>query len=115
LSIEPGALSFEPEVPIDGETVTITAIIKNIGGRKAGDVEVVIGDQLSVIGGIETGGSASVSWAGTFSAGTHKIIVEVDRNDLIEERDETNNIAEKNLTVATLPDLLNHENPKGRN
>jgi subtilase family serine protease len=101
-------IGFNPEVPIEGETMTITAVVWNYGGRKAGDVEVVIGDQLSVIGGIEAGGSASVSWAGTFSAGTHKIIVEVDPNNKIEEKDETNNKLEKNLTIATLPDLLAH-------
>ncbi|MEW6006762.1 MAG: CARDB domain-containing protein, partial [bacterium] len=32
----------------------------------------------------------------------------VDPNNLIDERNETNNIAEKNLTVSTLPDLLPH-------
>ncbi|MEW6618037.1 MAG: CARDB domain-containing protein [bacterium] len=98
-------ITFEPEVPVEGEPVTIKATIWNYGGTPVKDVEGVISHQSLAIGEIEDGGSATVSLVGTFTAGTHKIVVEVDPANQIKERDETNNIAEKNLTVATLPDL----------
>jgi prenyltransferase beta subunit len=98
-------ISFEPAVPRDGETVTITAIIYNLGGRACQNAEVLINDQLSVIDEISVGGSATVKYTETFTSGTRKIIVQVDPDNKIEERDETNNIAEKNLTVVNLPDL----------
>ncbi|MEK9149306.1 MAG: CARDB domain-containing protein [Candidatus Desantisbacteria bacterium] len=99
---------FDPQVPIEGDTVTVTAVVENIGGSKAENIEVAVSNQLSAISEIGAGGSATVSYTGTFSAGIHKIRVEIDPENKIEERNETNNIAEKNLTIATIPDLIPH-------
>ncbi|MDI6734803.1 MAG: CARDB domain-containing protein [bacterium] len=98
-------ISFEPEVPVEGEPVTIKATVWNYGGTLVENVEVVIGNQLSVISKIEAGGSASVTVVSNFTAGTYKIIVTVDPDDLVKERDETNNTASKNLTSSILADL----------
>jgi parallel beta-helix repeat protein len=106
LTISSSDISFSNPNPEEGEAVTITATIHNIGIADASDVivqffgdEIQIGsDQtISAINARETG-TAQVNWTAT--AGTHNISVIVDPYDAIAESNENNNIAHKLITTS---------------
>jgi len=103
LTLSSADISFSPATPTEGDSVTITATVHNIGDADANnfmvsffDDTVLIGtDTISVSAGSST--PASVSWTAT--AGDHNIRVIADSGDAIEESDETNNEASKTLPV----------------
>jgi parallel beta-helix repeat protein len=110
-------ISFSNPSPAVGETVTITAIIHNIGTISANDVIVQFfdgdpdnsGTQIGVaqtIASITAGGTgtAQVDWTAT--AGSHDIYVIVDPYDDIPELDENNNEAHINCEVEVLSGSL---------
>jgi hypothetical protein len=92
-------IAFSPTSPREGQNVTITATVANIGYRAASS----IGVRFAVDGVVQTpdrsitslaaGGSASVSiqWRSQGKPGTHSVLVTVDPLNTIRESDETNN------------------------
>jgi len=103
LTVSPPDISFYPASPTEGDSVSITAIIHNIGGADANNFTVSFFDGTSLIGNDTISGnanstsSASTSW--TSVAGNHIIRVVADSGDVIVESDETNNGANKTITV----------------
>lgn len=110
LSISSEDVNFSPEVPIEGQPVTITASIHNQGGKQVNDVRVVIGDRSSVIGEeiiptIGAGESREVSFDWLAEAGTNEFEIIIDPDNLIPETNEDNNSVYFFLTPGTKPDL----------
>jgi squalene cyclase len=96
LAISSEDVGFTPQVPIEGEPVTITATVHNRGGRQVEKVKVVISDQSSVIGEetiqtIPVGGSEAVEFTWIAESGTHEFEIVVDPENLISETSEDNN------------------------
>lgn len=106
LVVTRGDLSFDPPTVALGEAVTIRAEVSNLRRLAAHDVavrflrvdpaagEVPIGtDQiLAEIGGLGSG-TAEVSFDTSVLTGSALVLVKVDPQNLIDERDETNNVA----------------------
>jgi subtilase family serine protease len=104
------------EVIVNGTTVQIRALIKNIGGSTAQNVVVNFYDgtpltetdfiDSTIISSIPAGAtqSASVGWLP--NEGVHYVWVIVDPLDNIPEFDENNNKAFSALTVNARPDLV---------
>jgi hypothetical protein len=118
LSLHELDIVFNPETPTDGETVIITATIHNAGTDD--DVSLVVVqffDGNPEAGGVQIGSdqtipdiahestdTAQVTW--TAIPGTHDIFVRVDPYDTIQEANENNNHAFRQITVSgvALPD-----------
>jgi len=104
------SISWSPENPLTGETVTINVIVKNQGTGKA------IGSQLSFyvdelykgyqyVESLEFGASVTVEFDWTASQGNHILQMVIDADKAVSESDETNN--EKSATISSLvPDLI---------
>jgi hypothetical protein len=105
LTLNSNDISFSPATPTEGDSVTITAIIHNIGGADANNFDVSFLDSTSLIRkdriSVSAGSStpASITW--TAIAGDHTIRVIADSENVIAESDETNNEAIRTLTVKT--------------
>ncbi|PXF51153.1 MAG: hypothetical protein C4B55_01715 [Candidatus Methanophagaceae archaeon] len=106
LTLSSTDISFSPPPatqPTEGDSVTITATVRNIGEAAASDFRVsffdgdsLIGiDTISVTAGFTT--TASTTWIAV--AGDRTIKVVADSEDAINESDETNNEATKTITV----------------
>jgi len=104
LTLSSTDISFSPaSQPTEGDSVTITATVRNIGEAAASDFRVsffdgdsLIGiDTISVTAGFTT--TASTTWIAV--AGDRTIKVVVDSGGAITESDETNNEASKTITV----------------
>jgi prenyltransferase beta subunit len=116
LSISSTDITFSNPTPTVGETITITANVKNSGIAQADGVLVQFYDGDPSAGGVLIGettissipsfgsSQASIQWT-IPDASAHIIFVKIDPLNVIDELDETDNIASKNLTSATLPDL----------
>ncbi|MBI5075871.1 MAG: hypothetical protein HZB62_11995 [Nitrospirae bacterium] len=123
LSISSTDITFSSPAPKTGDAITITANIKNTGpaqapstgsGQAGITVQFYDGDPLA--GGILIGEAiiasipafssspASITWT-IPSAAASTIFVSIDPLNAIDELSEADNIASKNLTSATLPDL----------
>src|SRR4030043_893736 len=116
LSISSADISFSNPAPTAGETITISANIKNSGPAQADNIVVQFYDGDPLAGGVLIGertitsipsfGSSQASISYTIPTASSKtIFVKIDPLNVIDELDETDNIASKNLTSATLPDL----------
>lgn len=110
LAISSEDISFSPQVPIEGESVLITATIHNQGGTSVENVKVVISHLSLVIGeevipSIPAGGEEMAFFTWTAEAGTNEFEIVVDPENLIKERDEENNSVYFFLTTGTRPDL----------
>lgn len=104
-------ISFTPAEPTDGTEVTIAATVLNDGLQDVGMVDVAFFDvtngtpqaigETQTISGIAAGGSgeAAVAYDTTGKEGERTIRVVVDPSELVPEMDETDNEAEKVLTV----------------
>ncbi len=107
LEITPSDIWFSPEEPFEEELVTIFANVSNIGDVDANNVRVVYyADDYLMDGNsfdIPAGGSVLAEFAWVAQEGTHTIKISVDPLDLIEESDETNNEAEKDIWVDPRP------------
>ena len=106
LTLSSTDISFSPPPatqPTEGDSVTITATVRNIGEAAASDFRVsffdgdsLIGiDTISVTAGFTT--TASTTWIAV--AGDRTIKVVADSGGAITESDETNNEASKTITV----------------
>ncbi|MEW6054879.1 MAG: CARDB domain-containing protein [Nitrospirota bacterium] len=116
LSLSSSDLTFSNPTPTVGETISIIATIHNIGPAQADNVLIHFYDGNPSSGGTFIGettipsitayGSSptSISWT-IPTASARTIYVKVDPSNTIDELDEEDNIASKNLTSATLPDL----------
>jgi subtilase family serine protease len=104
-----------PAVPIEGDTVTIRAVVRNAGMVQAPafTVEFFVGppeqgDVLALWDGVELPGTTAVtletSWTAT--PGTQQFWIRLDHADAVEESNEQNNTEAIQLTVLTKPDLI---------
>ena len=92
-------LEMQPAQPMPGESVTLFAVIQNVGDSEAEDlfyVRFVIDgeevDAISVPSGVGVGRSRTVSTVWSASPGAHVLEVDVDRPlDRVREQNETNN------------------------
>lgn len=112
LNIQGANIGFDPVAPTAGEVVTIYATILNDGSASADEVAVqfmeTIGSSATPIGAqqvipsIPAGGSGivQISFDTSNKAGDRKIDVVVDPNNFIAEIRETDNRAQKTLSVT---------------
>jgi peptidoglycan/xylan/chitin deacetylase (PgdA/CDA1 family) len=112
-------ITFTPSAPAEGETVTISTTIHNIGDEAANNILVDFYDgQPSVenligsdtITSIDNGTSAVASTSWTAVAGNHDIFVVADPNNAISESNENNNEASKPLIIGGSGSVLHVEN-----
>jgi len=111
LTLNASDLSFVPVNPAEDDfvNVNITAIVHNIGGADANNFTVSFTDGTALIGDIiisaraNSSSNASILW--TAASGVHNISVVVDAENEIVESNDTNNEAEKAITVQTKPEL----------
>jgi len=112
LTVSPTDISFSPSDPIEGQYVSITATIHNIGTQNAANVLLAFydGDKLignGTIDAIAAGGASSISilWNAE-PRDWHTIKVVVDPENAIVEVNENNNQASRSIYVyPLLPDL----------
>jgi subtilase family serine protease/flagellar hook assembly protein FlgD/fibronectin type 3 domain-containing protein len=102
LAVDPGEVAFYPAVPVKGEVVIVSAVVRERTERGAGDVrvEITIVDssgmpvltQVATLAAIQPQGAAtaSVSWVPP-REGTHRVRVRVDPELAIDELREDNN------------------------
>lgn len=116
LTISASDITLSNTAPTVGETITITATIRNTGPAHAENVLVGFyeGDPNSggtligetAVPSIPSFGSSQTSIAWVIpSASSKRIFVVIDALNTVEELDEADNIASLPLTIATLPDL----------
>ena len=115
LTVAASGIGFHPKQPVQGDEVTVTAVIRNTGDARAAGITVQFFDVsdgvLLPIGGrqslaeIGPGASATaqVSYATAGMAGTRRIQVVVDPNNFVVESNEGDNEAALSLTVAPPP------------
>lgn len=103
-------ITIFPLEPAIGESVTITAAVKNQGEYRANSSymtcyidESVLDTRL--VGPIEPGITATVTFAWIAAEGAHVIKTIADANNTIPETDETNNTATYSITTSA-PDLV---------
>jgi hypothetical protein len=103
-------LQFSNPDPIEGDEISITSKIHNIGlGLIETEINVYLDyiDSKSIIGSkkmtISNNASKSVSFSWQTIQGLHKIILEIDPRDNIKESDEFNNIINKTIYVKPKP------------
>jgi len=99
-------ITWSPEDPIRGETVTFSVVIENDGSGSAGPsaVEFYIDDisrGFQDVPRIEAGDNVTKTFTWAAKSGTHFVKVVVDKNNQILEIDETNN--EKTVTFFKMP------------
>lgn len=105
LSITADDITFSPDLPEEGQFVTISATVWNIGNLNATNVDVrfqredafISETQVSLIPFGENR-TASAQWPAL--QGNHRIKVIVDSDDIIVELSETNNQASKMIRVV---------------
>lgn len=133
LEITEQNISFNPNAPLTGNEVTVSATIFNTGKLDAENVKVEFFNQDPRLGGtplgtaqtillIPSGGSAiaHTKFSTAEMVGAEQIVVFVDRDNNINEITKTNNAAAKILTIGGMPDLavfadditLSNPNPK---
>lgn len=118
LHVENQDVSFSTQTTVQGEIVTITASIHNLGGFSAQNIGVRVYDGDPAQGGVQigaeqtlavlpAGGAApvTVDWNTSGIGGARVIHVLVDPQGTLAERDETDNHAVATFYVSTLPDL----------
>ena len=109
LAVTAADITFTPSIPSEGETVTISATIHNLGDDNATNVLVnfydgqpgagtLIGSDTIPSLGEGTSAAASTTWTAT--AGAHDMFVVADPEDTIAESNENNNVASKLLVIG---------------
>lgn len=108
-------ISVDPATVGEGEIVTIQAEVGNIGEILAEDIPYAIylrypsgytrKVDIGMIDELNPGDAEFIEfeWVATYKPGEYTAILKVDRNNVIEELDETNNIDEAIFTVETKP------------
>ncbi len=110
VTLESADIALSKAKIVEGDTVTVTATIKNVGDAAADDVNVRFSDGVAQIGAIQkisriaVGGSAqiSVAWKPTAAGGVNydeMIVVNADYGTAIAEKSEENNVAARVVTV----------------
>lgn len=116
LTLTTNDIDFNPSAPFSGDTVQITITVYNIGDSNANNVLVNVYDGNPQTGGTSIGSKTTsvpangqtdviVDWATTGITGTFTVNVILDPNDDIEEGDESNNQAQKPITITGKPDF----------
>ncbi|MGH3071531.1 MAG: CARDB domain-containing protein [Gaiellaceae bacterium] len=106
LTLSKSDIALSPKKARSGETVTVTARIRNAGDAASGPVTVRVADDGRVIGervvyGLAAGSSTTASVAWTPSGrGTHELVVTVDPADTVDEQVEGNNAASRSVKVG---------------
>jgi uncharacterized repeat protein (TIGR01451 family) len=105
------SLTHSPANPTTSDTITLTAIVKNIGTAQAGNSTLVLSG--IPVGGpnatpaLAAGASATVTRTVVIvSAGTYAVTATADGGHVIAESDETNNSKGDSFVVTALPDLI---------
>ena len=116
LTIRAEDITMVPVLPNTAQTITITALVYNLGHADAQGVLVSLYDEEPkwkkrigeiTIGSVTQEGTASVCYEAVLSPGTHTLYLLIDEGNIIAETDETNNSAIKDLYVKeSPPDLL---------
>ena len=118
LSIFSTDMVFSNPAPKVGDTISIAATIHNEGPAVANNILVQFYDGDPSSGGVLIGettipipiinafssSQVSINWT-IPTASARKVFLKIDPLNSIDELDETDNVASKNLTSATLPDL----------
>ncbi len=106
-------ISFDPQNPTPGSSVTISVTVRNVGNEAATDIPVQftsfgtqIGSGIITISSLAAGEETTFDNIASFAAGMKLISVEVDPEDVIDELDDYNNDTNKMLFVGETP-LLN--------
>jgi len=109
LSVSSQDISFSDSNPLEGEVITITAKVHNMGNGSARNVLVHFFDGTTLIGSREISfisygsyGIASIDWTAK-GEGFHPIKVVVDPYNTIVEADEGNNEATRSILVGAIP------------
>jgi len=101
-------ITWLPEIPAKGDSVTFTVAIKNQGSGRAGSFHVAlyIGSyQFSdTVNSIEAGATDNATFIWSARAGAYNIKAVADSSDKVLESNETNNT--KTVYLSTLPDLI---------
>jgi len=107
-------LSFAPASPGEGQAVTISATVRNPSTIMAENVRVILRDGPvdtgtllldTVIPRIAGHGWVAVQTAAQLAVGDHLVTIQIDPEDAIQERSETNNTTANSFAVLTQPDL----------
>jgi hypothetical protein len=106
-------LALEPEEPLPGTAVDVTAVVENTGSGDAVSQFFVVFEMngvrhgsVAVNGGLRAGGDATVSTTWIAEEGTHRIEVFADHPfDHIAEDDETNNAAQFEIRVPSTAEI----------
>ncbi len=116
LTVSSNDIIFSDPAPTVGDTITVSATVLNTGTSQAENVLVSFYDGAPALNGVLIGeatiasvpafGSAQADINWTIPIASAQIIyVFIDPLNSIDELDESDNSASKNLTTATLPDL----------
>lgn len=103
-------ITWSPEIPSIGDTVTFTIIIKNQGDSQAGASRVAyyiddVYQASAYVNPVEPGETNSKSFTWKAQSGPHNIKGVADTNDSVNESDESNNHKAFALSVLA-PDLI---------
>lgn len=107
-------LSFSPSLPKEGESVTIAATVRNTSSIAAQNVRIVLNEGSGesevtlldmVIPELSGHSWTTVQAVGQFSLGEHFISLDIDPENSIQERSESNNTTTNVVRVLTPPDL----------
>jgi len=122
LQITVNNITFSDPEPLENDTIIISALIRNIGSAEAEYIPIefflsdtLLGNRLDSLSitSIAIGSDTliNVEWIPN-QEGTYDIYVLIDREDLIDELDSTNNFTFKSINVSDndtiSPDFLNH-------
>ncbi|MGV8162915.1 MAG: CARDB domain-containing protein [Candidatus Nanoarchaeia archaeon] len=109
LYVNASRIYFNNSMPIENETILITATIENTGTTASGNFLVEFYESTPLLGGkqignttinLSSGESLNVSFSYLVRIGTQEIYVFLDRNSLVQEENESNNNASKTLFVG---------------
>ncbi len=107
-------ISFSSDNPTNLDIISITAIVRNVGGAKAEILKIAFFDGNPASGGIQIGdgivfnniapqATATAGMQAMLPAGSHEIYVLADPDNNVSEADEANNSASKSITVSESP------------
>lgn len=107
LEVDPANVTFSPSDPEEGDVVTVTALVQNIGNVDSPSFQVALlldGEEVDRVsaGPLTVGGSQSVqlSLDTTGHVGEHTVTVVLDPENEVQELSESNNRADKSLVVS---------------
>jgi len=95
------SLVYSPSSPTVGDTLTFTVVVRNAGNASAGAFAVEFRDGGVVrknVPGLAPGNSYTLNFTGTLTVASMTFTAVVDPDDLVSERDETNNV--RSVTVS---------------